>query len=81
MFCIGIFPSALDSKNRPRGQFLGLSEGLGIAQKILNNFVERATRFYTQGPGELLGSTRLGKYARHWVRWVGAGFGNKWDNA
>ncbi len=39
-------------------------EGLAIAQKTLNNFVERAIRLYEQGPGALSGSTRLGEYAK-----------------
>lgn len=59
--------------------FLGYhfgSEGLTIAEKTLNNFVERANRLYEQGPGEPSGSTRLGEYAKRWVRWAGAGLGN-----
>jgi len=50
-------------------------EGLAIAQKTLNNFVERALRLYEKGPGEPCGSTRLGEYAKRWVRWAGAGLG------
>ena len=72
---IGIFPSALDSQNRPRIQFLGLSEGLAIAEKTLDNFVERAIRLYEQGPGEPCGSIRLGEYVKRWVRWAGVGLG------
>jgi hypothetical protein len=56
--------------------FFGLSlcpEGLAIAQKTLYNFVERAIRLYEQGPGELCGSTRLGKYVKGWVRWPDSG--------
>jgi len=51
-------------------------EGLSIAHKTLNNFVERAIRLYEQEPGEPCGSTRLGEYAKRWVRWAGAGLGN-----
>ena len=51
-------------------------EGLAIAQKTLDNFVERAIRLYEQGPGEPFGSTRLGEYAKRWVRWAGVGLGN-----
>jgi len=47
-------------------------EGLAIAQKTLNNFVERAIRLYEQKPGEPCSSTRLGEYAKRWVGWVGA---------
>jgi len=74
---IGIFPSALDSQNRPRIQFLGLSEGLAIAEKTLDNFVERAIRLYEQGPGEQYGSTRLGEYVERWVRWPDSGLTSK----
>jgi len=57
------------------GYHFGL-EGLAIAQKTLENFDERAIRLYEQEPGEPLGSTRLGEYAKRWVRWAGAGLGN-----
>ena len=56
---------------------LGLSllgpEGLPIAQKALYNFVERVARLYGEMPGESFGFTQLGEYAKHWVRWAGAG--------
>ena len=45
-------------------------EGLAVAQKTLEHFVERAIRFYEQEPGEPWGSTRLGEYAKRWVRLV-----------
>ena len=51
-------------------------EGLDIAQKTLDNFVERAIRLYEQGRVEPYSSTWLGEYAKRWVRWAGAGFGN-----
>jgi hypothetical protein len=55
-------------------------EGLAIAIKTLNNFVERATRLYEQGPGEPCGSTRLGEYVQRWVTWAGAGLGKMADS-
>ena len=51
-------------------------DGLAIAEKTLNNFVERAIRLYEQGPGEPLGSTRLEGYIQRWVKWAGAGLVN-----
>ena len=51
-------------------------EGLAIAQKTLDNFVERATRLYEQGPGEPCGSNRFGEYIQRWVRWEVAGLAN-----
>jgi hypothetical protein len=72
---LGISPSALDRQDRARIWFFGLSlrpEGLAIAEKTLNNFVERATRLYEQGPGDPCGSTRFGEYAQWWVIWAGA---------
>jgi len=77
---IGIVVSVLDRQNRTGICFLGYHfgpEGLAIAQKTLDNFVERATRIYEQGPGEPCGSTRLGECTKRWVRWVGAGLGIK----
>jgi len=71
--------SAVIAKTDQGFNFLGHHfgpEGLAIAQKTLNNFVERVIRLYEQGPGEPCGSTRLGEYAERWVRWARAGFGN-----
>ena len=65
-----IFVSTLDLRLR---NLSSGPEGLAIAQKTLNNFVERATRLYEQGPGEPCGSIRLGEYAKRWVRWAGLG--------
>jgi hypothetical protein len=45
-------------------------EGLSVAKKTIEQFVERALRLYEQEPGELGGSSRLGSYVRRWVGWV-----------
>ncbi len=52
-------------------------DGLSVAKKTVENFVARAIRLYEQEPGEAEASARLGLYVRRWVRWTGAGFGNK----
>jgi len=72
---IGILHQPLLARTERGFDFLGYHfgpEGLSIAQKTLNNFVERATRLYEQGPGEPCGSARLGEYVQRWVRWAGA---------
>jgi len=46
-------------------------DGLSVAKKTVENFVERALRLYEQEPGEALASARLGLYVRRWVRWAG----------
>ncbi len=48
-------------------------EGLAIAYKTLNNFVERAILLYEQESGDLLRSTRLGFYTKRWLRCIRAG--------
>ena len=48
-------------------------EGLTLAAKTVENFVERAIRLYEQEPGEACASSRFGLYVRRWVRWTGAG--------
>jgi hypothetical protein len=76
---IGIFHQLLIGRTERGFDFLGYHfgpEGLAIGQKTLNNFVERATRLYEQGPGESCGSTRLWEYVKRWVRWAGVGIGN-----
>ena len=45
-------------------------EGLAIAYKTLNNFVERAIRLYEQEPEEPLGSTWIEEYVKRWVGWA-----------
>ncbi len=48
-------------------------DGLSVAQKTVEQFVERAIRLYEQEPREALASARLGSYVQRWVRWAGAG--------
>ncbi len=48
-------------------------DGLSVAKKTIERFVERAFRLYEQEPGEAWASAWLGMYVRRWVRWVGAG--------
>lgn len=58
--------------------FLGYQfgpEGLNVALKTVEKFVERAIRLYEQEPEEALASARLGLYLRRRVRWAGAGLG------
>lgn len=47
---------------------------LGVAQKTVERFVERARRLYEQEPGGGLASSRLGRYVQRWFRWARAGF-------
>ncbi len=48
-------------------------DGLTMAARTIEQFVERALRLYEQEPGELGGSSRLGLYVRRWARWAEAG--------
>ncbi len=73
---------ALRLEKHPDKTFIGGFDFLGyhfrpgqlsVAEKSIENFVERAIRLYEQEPGELLGSSRSGLYVRRWVRWTGAG--------
>ena len=50
-------------------------EGLTMAAKTIEQFVERALRLYEQEPGELGGPSRLRLYVRRWVWWAHAGLG------
>lgn len=45
-------------------------EGLAVARKTVDKFVERALRLYEQGPGEPRDSSRLGVYVQRWLRWA-----------
>ncbi len=66
----------LHRTNRKRLNFLGYHfgpEGLTLAKKTVENFVDRAIRLYEQEPGEACASSRFGLYVRRWVRWVQAG--------
>jgi RNA-directed DNA polymerase len=46
-------------------------EGLTLAQKTIDNFVEKALRLYEQEPPHLR-MKRLGEYCHRWVGWAGA---------
>ena len=48
-------------------------EGLTLAAKTIEQFVERAIRLYEQEPGEADASARLGEYVRRWIGWTRAG--------
>jgi hypothetical protein len=76
----------LDLEKHPDKTFIGRVErgfdflgyhfgpdGLSVAKKTTEQFVERALRLYEQEPRELGGSSRLGSYVRRWVRWAVAG--------
>ena len=47
-------------------------EGLTMAAKTIEQFIERAIRLYEQKPGEALASARLGLYVRRWFGWATA---------
>ena len=51
-------------------------EGLAIAHKTLNNFVERAIRLYEQDP-PVLKARRLGEYVKRWRAWAHGGVNTK----
>ena len=53
--------------------YLFIPEGLTMATRTIEQFVERALRLYEREPRELGGSSRLGMYVRRWVCWTGAG--------
>ena len=46
---------------------------LSVAERTIEQFVDRAIRLYEQEPGEPVGATRLGVYVRRWVRWARSG--------
>ena len=48
-------------------------EGLFVAKKTIERYVERAIRLYGQEPGAAFASTRLGLYVQHWIRWARSG--------
>jgi RNA-directed DNA polymerase len=50
-------------------------EGLSVARKTVENFIERSARLYEQEPEGGVSSPRLGLYVKRWYRWVRAGFG------
>jgi len=51
-------------------------EGLAIAQKTLDNFVERAIRLYEQEPPAQK-ARRLGDYVKRWWAWTHGGVNTK----
>ena len=66
------------SANGLTGQFALItynfgSEGLCVALKTVEKFIERAIRLYEQEPGEACASARLGLYVQRWLRQAGAG--------
>ncbi len=48
-------------------------EGLTVAAKTIEQFVERVLRLYEQEPREPCGSSRLGAYVRRWAGWATGG--------
>jgi hypothetical protein len=48
-------------------------EGLTVAAKTIEQFVERALRLYEQEPGVASSRSRLGTYVRRWVGWATSG--------
>ena len=56
-----------------KGRYCRISfepKGLSIAPKTLANFLDCITQLYEQGAEHF---RRIGKYVRHWLRWVRAG--------
>ena len=47
--------------------------GLSVAQKTVDNFLQRALRLYEQEPGEPLDTSRLGAYVKRWAAWAKGG--------
>ena len=45
-------------------------DGLCVANKTVEWFVECAIRLYEQEPGETCVFARLGLYVQHWIRWA-----------
>jgi RNA-directed DNA polymerase len=52
-------------------------EGLSVARKTVENFIERSARLYGREPEGGVSSPRLGLYVKRWCRWVHAGFDQK----
>jgi hypothetical protein len=48
-------------------------EGLTVAAKTIEQFVERALRLYEQEPGAASSHSRFGMYERRWAGWAEAG--------
>ncbi len=54
--------------------------GLSVAQKTVDNFLQRALWLYEQEPAEPLDSSRLGVYVKHWVAWAKGGLVEEADH-
>ena len=52
-------------------------EGVSVARKTVENFIERSARLYEREPRGGVSSPRLGLYVKRWYRWVGAGVGGR----
>ena len=50
-------------------------DSLTVSEKTFDRFIERIVWLYEQEPGEPFGSSRLGLYVKHWLRWVRACLG------
>ena len=48
-------------------------EGLTMAARTIEQFVERAIRLYEQEPGAASTDSRFGMYVRRWAGWAEAG--------
>ncbi len=59
-------------------QALSLLSGLFLAQKTLDNFVEKSLRLYEQEPPHRK-MKRLGEYTHRWVGWAGPGINSTHD--
>ncbi len=49
-------------------------EGLTMAARTIEQFVERAIRLYEQEPGAASTDSRFGMYVRRWAGWAETGF-------
>ncbi len=76
----------LDLEKHPDKTFIGRTErgfdflgyhfgpeGLTMAAKTIEQFVERALRLYEQEPGAASNHSRFGTYVRRWVGWAEEG--------
>ena len=47
-------------------------DGLSLARKLIDNYIQKALRLYEQEPLESR-DRRLEEYTKHWLRWTTAG--------
>jgi hypothetical protein len=70
-------PHAPQQSRGERGfDFLGYHfspEGLSVATKTIENFIEKASRLYEQKCGAVSTAAPLEMYVRRWLRWSRAG--------